>query len=88
MLAVVRDLPDVVWEYQFRQHAYDDLELCVVPRPGYTSGHGERLARWVEDLTRGEFRVRVSIVDPIPAKPSGKGPLLVNLMDAPAEQRR
>jgi phenylacetate-CoA ligase len=82
MFKAVHDLPDVVWEYQFRQHSLDDVELCIVPRPTFVASHADRIVAALNAFVRGEVQFRVTVVDAIPAAPSGKRPLLVNLMDA------
>jgi len=71
-------LQDLMWEFQFRQTAPDQLEVLVVPNPGVTFGVSEQEAiiRGLRDLLGEQMVIAVRVVDLIPRDPSGKRPLL------------
>jgi phenylacetate-CoA ligase len=79
LYARMPEFADVVWEFQFRQHAPHEVELCVVPRPAFTQAHAAALEAALASATGGELRARVTAVDEIPLGPGDKRPLLVNL---------
>jgi phenylacetate-CoA ligase len=77
-------LQDLMWEFQFRQTAPDQLEVLVVPDPGVAFGASEQEAiiRGLRDLLGEPMVISVRIVDVIPRDPSGKRPLLKILSGA------
>jgi phenylacetate-CoA ligase len=74
-------LQDLMWEFQFRQTAFDQLEVFVVPNPGVGFGASEEEAiiRALRDLLGEPMVISVRLVDLIPRDPSGKRPLLKTL---------
>jgi phenylacetate-CoA ligase len=77
-------LQNLMWEFQFRQTAPDQLEVLVVPNPGVTFGASEQEAiiRGLRDLLGEPVVISVRVVDLIPRDPSGKRPLLKILPEA------
>jgi phenylacetate-CoA ligase len=74
-------LRDLLWEFQFRQTAPDQLEVLVVPDPGVAFGASEQeaITRVLRDLLGEPMVISVRVLDLIPRDPSGKRPLLKTL---------
>jgi phenylacetate-CoA ligase len=74
-------LQDLMWEFQFRQTAPNQLEVLVVPNPGVAFGASEQEAiiRVLRDLLGEPMVISVRVLDLIPRDPSGKRPLLKTL---------
>jgi phenylacetate-CoA ligase len=59
-------------EYQFIQKAVDRMQVRIVPAPGFSEAHAERLRRGLEKLLGPGLTVEIAEVAEIPSEPSGK----------------
>jgi phenylacetate-CoA ligase len=77
MFRAVPEMPDLVWDYQFREHAPGDIEVCVVPTPAFSADHASRIAAGLGAYAGQEIRFRVTTVSAIPAAGLGEKPRLL-----------
>ena len=59
-------------EYRFVQKAVDRLNLRIMPTPGFTEAHAERLRQGLERLLGPGVTVEIAEVAEIPPELSGK----------------
>jgi phenylacetate-CoA ligase len=72
LLVTVGDGLPYVWEYQAVQESLGGVELRVVPTARYTRETGDTLRRQLETLLGPGTDVRVTTVDALERRPSGK----------------
>jgi hypothetical protein len=87
MFHAVPELPDVIWEYQFRQREHE-LELRVVPREAYRDEHGRRLVAALDKLLHAEIPVRVACVGALEPGAGEKARMLVDETVLPRDGAR
>jgi phenylacetate-CoA ligase len=75
---VFEDLP--VRDFQVVQESYDEIVVKVVKAPGYTDSHTEFIVSNLKE--RGKSKIRVELVDSIPAEASGKAKHIVRKMQS------
>jgi phenylacetate-CoA ligase len=59
-------------EFKFIQHTVDDVEILVVPTPGWTDEAAGRIRAGIGARLGGEVRIAVRLVDAIAPEASGK----------------
>lgn len=71
-----------VKEMQVRQRVKGELELGIVPYPGFTTEVGEQICRRLERVADGGLRLDFTVENNIPLTPGGKFRLLVQKLPA------
>jgi phenylacetate-CoA ligase len=71
------DVLDEVATTQYFQEAPGEIELRVVPRPGFTASHRRRIEKAIAQKTGKEVTVTLREVNKIERSPSGKHTMLL-----------
>jgi hypothetical protein len=88
LLVTVGDGLPYMWEYQAVQESLGKVELRVVPTARYTRETGDILRRQLETLLGPGTDVRVTTVDALERRPSGKRLAIESRLACPDTGRR